>query len=318
LILILGAAIGVALLAGAAFHLNSARSSYNRYVDLALFENGVKINLIGASSFSRNQEAGVIEVGIDADSSEESKSFVRSAYGFLASLSGRTLNVTDATANLFGQSRSVYVASPSRSLQNGVDDFVQKLRNSAQQTFPNERAGEFWAYLSSTVGKFNGAPFFFNSEFAGIDFDNVIKNATQHRLANTKIEHSVVYVNTPFLEGRSASENQMFTNYVALQEIFQDYNLASDVNDPEFKLKTILYDHDEALGNLTGAQRRDELRKNAATGLCLFDVMLTKQLGQNAGNAPAPVGIIAFLSLQVSAYYHRWSGDDDLFDRRCW
>lgn len=308
----------MALLAGAAFYINSARSSYNRYVDLALFENGVKINLIGVSSFSRDDEANLVDIGIDADSSAESKSFVRSAYGFLASLSGRTLEVNDTTVNLFGQHRSVYVASPSRGLQGGVEDFVQKLQDSARQKFPNMRAGAFWAYLSSTVGKFNGTPFFFNSEFADIDFDNLIRNAAQHRLANTKVEHSVVYVNTPFLEGRSASENQRFTNYVALQEIFQEYNLASDVNDPEFRLKTILYDHDEVLGNLTGAQRRDELRKNAATGLCLFDVMLTEQLGQSAGNNPAAIGILSFLKLQVSAYHHRWSGDDDLFDERCW
>lgn len=305
-------------MAGAAFYISSARASYNRYVDLALFENGVKINLIGVSAFSRDDEADLIDLGIDSDSSVESKSFIRSAYGFLASLSGRTLDVTETTGNLFGQHRSVYVAPPSRSLQDGVEDFVQKLQDSARQTFPNTRAGAFWAYLSSTIGKFNGTPFFFNSEFADIDFDNVIRNAAQHRLANTKVEHSVVYVNTPFLEGRSASENQRFTNYVALQEIFQEYNLASDINEPEFKLKTILYDHDEALGNLTGAQRRDELRKHAATGLCLFDVMLTEQLGQSVGNNPAPVGIVTFLKLQVSAYYHRWSGDNDLFDERCW
>lgn len=304
--------------AAAAVHLASVRSSYNRFVDRALFENGVQINMIASSVFSRDDAPHVVRVGINGDSSAQSKTFVRSAYGFLADLSGRTADLTEDAGDLFGQDRFVYVASPSRPLESGVDDFVSNLQDTVRQAYPNERAAAFWAYLSATLGNFNGTPFFFNSEFADIDFDDVIRNGAAHRLADTKIERSVVYVNTPFLEGLSAPQNQRFTNSVTLQEIFQEYNLAADVNDPEFKLKTILYDHDEALGDLTGAARRDELQKNAASGLCPFDVMLTRQIGRSGGSNPAPVGLFGFLKLQMSAYYHRWGSNDDLFEERCW
>jgi hypothetical protein len=317
-ILAISAVIGAVFVAVAAVHLSSVRSSYNRFVDRALFENGVQINMIASSAFSREEASQVIRVGINGDASAESKTLVRSAYGFLGNLSGRTVDLAEDAGNMFGQDRFVYVASPSRTLDSGVNDFVSKLQGTVSQVYPNERAEAFWAYLSATLRNFNGTPFFFNSEFAKIDFDNVIRNGAAHRLADTKIERSVVYVNTPFLKGLSAPQNQRFTNSVTLQEIFQEYNLAADVNDPEFKLKTILYDHDEALGNLTGAARRNELQKNAASGLCPFDVMLTRQIGESGGSNPAPVGLFGFLKLQMSAYYHRWGSNDDLFDERCW
>lgn len=157
---------------------------------------------------------------------------------------------------------------------------------------------------------FNGTSFFFNSEFSKIDFDKVISTGAPHRLENTQIEKSVVYVNAP--------QSQSFSNYVALQEIFQEYNMAADVNDPEFRLKSILHDHDDQLGSLTGSQRMDELQKNAAMGLCPFDVMLTMQLRKSEGSNPSPVGLPEFALLKLRSYYSYWTARSDLFDDRCW
>lgn len=302
----------------AVVHLESTRTLYNRFVDLALYEHGVQINMIASSTFSRDEAPDVIQVGINSDASADSISFVRSAYSLIGDLYGREADVTEVNGDLFEQKRSVYVASPVRTAQSSMDDFIGKLQATLSHVYPNERATDLWNYLSSTLGNFNGTPLFFNPEFAEIDFQNVIRNRASHRLTDTKIERSMIYVNTPFREDQSAPQNQRFTNYVALQEIFQDYNLAADVNDPELKLRTVLYDHDDALGNLTGAVRRAELEKNAAIGLCPFDIMLTRQIALNGHDNPTPVGLFEFFTLKMSAYYHRLGHNDDLFDERCW
>lgn len=290
---------------------NSARESYNRFVDKALFENGVKINLIGTSKFSRDDSDKTIKFGINPSATSQSKDYVRDIYSFLGSIDGRSVSVTEQATDIFDGTRYVYIGTTADASahKNGAE-FVGILKKSSGKVFPNSRSEEFWSYLLTSLPAFNGTPLFFNSEFARIDFNSVIKNSAPHKLENTRIEKSVVFVNVP--------DSQNFSNYVALQEIFQEYNLASDINDPEFKLKSILYDHDDQLGSLTGTQRRDELQKNASMGLCPFDVMLTKQLRQSGGNNPRPAGSLEFAFLLFTAHYYHWKSQLNIFDDRCW
>ncbi|WHA43232.1 hypothetical protein [Agrobacterium larrymoorei] len=307
----MSAAIGATvLLVALSLHVETQRASYNRFVDKALFEHGVKINLIGTSNFSRQEDGKTLEVGINPDATPASKNYVHAAYSFLGQFGGHTVELTQRIDNFFETSRYVYVSPQNMPLQQSAELFLNHLRSSSQLAYVGNLSGEFWSYLNATLPGFNGTSFYFNSEFSNIDFDRVIKTGAPHKLENTRIEKSVVYVNAP--------QSQSFSNYVALQEIFQEYNMAADVNDPEFRLASILYDHDDQLGTLTGSQRLDELQKNAAMGLCPFDVMLTMQLQKSKGSNPSPAGLTEFALLNMRSYYSYWTSRSDLFDDRCW
>lgn len=164
---------------------------------------------------------------------------------------------------------------------------------------------------------FFGTPLFFNAEFSSIDYEAAILRGVKHPLRNRKIEKTAIYVNVPRIDGLSTNESERLAKYITIQEIFQEYNLASDVSDQRFKMKTILYDHDEVLGDSTGVRRLAELHQNAAAGLCLYDVMLTSQLYKE-GNQLKAVGPVAYLKLYAQAYWYRLTSSSGLFDGRCW
>lgn len=299
-----------ALLVNLFLQIEAQKASYDRFVEKAIFEHGVKINLIGTSRFSRKKYGETIEVAINPDATLMSKNYVYSAYSFLGTLSGRTIKLTEQVGKFFESDIYVYITPLNVSPLKGSETFKENLVDSIRLAYSKSPSDELLSYINFILPIFYGTFFFFNSEFSDIDFDNVIKYRTAHKLANTQIDKSVVYINAP--------ESQSFSNYVAIQEIFQEYNMAADVNDPEFRLKSILYDHDEILGTLTGPERIVELQKNAAMGLCPFDVMLAIQLQKSDGANPSPAWLAEFALLKARSYYYYWTTRSDLFDVRCW
>ena len=299
---------------------SSKRNEYNSLVDKALYENGVMINYIATSKFSRDDSAPEFKVAIDDKIPEVYAHYIQSVYKFLARVSGRTVVFYIVSGDVFKQSdRYVYIGRENYFYNHNVEQnpFVSKMKDSIQREFPNSNDKIFWEELNARLGAFFGTPLFFNTEFSSIDYDAVILRGAKHFLENNRIEKTAIYVNIPHIAGLDTAEIDSFTKYISIQEIFQEYNLASDISDKTFSLKTILYDHDIELKDSTGALRLAELHQNAAAGLCLYDVMLTSQLYKEK-NKLKSAGPIGYLKLYAEAYWYRFTSSSGLFDSRCW
>ncbi|CAN7341608.1 hypothetical protein LJR235_001875 [Pararhizobium sp. LjRoot235] len=280
------------------------------------------INYIATSKFSRDDSASEFKVAIDASIPGVYSQYIQSAYEFLARVSGRAVvfDIVSTAGDVFSRNdRYIYIGREDYYYNHNIkqNPFVSKLKSSINREFPNGKDRIFWEDLNARLGIFFGTPLFFNAEFSSIDYDAVILRGAKHLLDNKRIEKTAVYVNIPKLDGLNTTEIDAFTKYISIQEIFQEYNLASDIADEALKLKTILYDHDVVLKDSTGALRLAELHRNAAAGLCLYDVMLTSQL-YNEGSGLKPIGALSYLKMYMEAYWYRLTSSADLFDSRCW
>lgn len=172
------------------------------------------------------------------------------------------------------------------------------------------------------MDKFDGRPLFFNSEYKDINYNEIISTGEKRRLSNKKVEKGVVFVSVNLPDSLDAAELNKYNKYLITQEAFQEFNLASDVSDIRFKLRTILYDYDDELGSEVGKERIVTRTENAASGLCLYDVIMTKHLSEIAPDSlsvsSAKVGFFDYVRLYIFSYYQAISAPMELFDRRCW
>ncbi|WP_157814291.1 hypothetical protein [Rhizobium sullae] len=301
---------------------NDKRLEYNAFLDKALYEYGVLINYIYTSKFSRDDRASEFRVAIDDAVPEAFARHIRVVYEFLAKVSGRSVGFDVVSDNVFDQSdHYVYVGREpvSANPHSQQNPFVEKLGPSLERLFPNKSHDLFWKYQNASLGQFDGTPLFFNSEFASIDYDAVINGNRKYRPENTDIEKTAVYINIPQMEGASPAEMEKFIKYVTTQEIYQEYNLAADMFDHRFRLQTILYDYDDELGDLVGAERMRQRNKNVSLGLCPYDVMLTYHLYRGEhGNSPEALDMVAFIDLYAKAYWYYLTYPSELFDSKCW
>jgi len=320
--------MGLAVAAIAATWLAAAfavekQQEYNGFFDKALYEYGVLINYIYTSKFNRHDDrASEFRVSIDDAVPAAVARHIRAAYTFLARVSGRAVIFDVGTKNVFDQSdRYVYVGRQAAGANPHAQQnpFVQKLSLSLERIFPNKTHDLFWKYQTASLTRFFGTPLLFNSEFASIDYKSVINERKTYDLKNTNIEKTAIYVNVPEIHGLKESELNEFIRYITIQEIFQEYNLAADVFSDGFKVKTILYDHDNILGQLNGAERIREQRRNVALGYCPYDVILTAQLYESGNEiSPVPLGTLKFLYMYTKAYWYYFTSASELFDNRCW
>ncbi|OCO98235.1 hypothetical protein BC374_11230 [Ensifer sp. LC13] len=316
--LVAGLATLVAL--GSAGYGTHQRGDYNKYVDLAINEHGPNINFVYVPQFFRD-EPGHFSVAIDADMPRKYSDYVRSVYAFLARVSNRTVDFEMVSAGaLMKADRFVYVGSdPS----NDVDPhtfqspFAAKLRSSLSRIYPNENDEIYWSILNLYLPGYYGRPLFFNSDFATMDFKRAQSEKT-YSLKSNRIEKAAVYVNVPPIPDAPEQDVERFTKFIIIQEIFQEYNVAPDINGSDFQLKTILNDNDGALLDTRGVETMRGAYNTASSALCPYDVMLTSQLHARPNANPEPVGLLTYLGLYAQAYWYRFTSPSDLFDDRCW
>lgn len=321
---LIGSAVAVVAAAGFAFtYALDVQRDYNAFLDKALYENGVLINYIYTSKFGRSADrASEFRVAIDDGVPESYARHIRLAYEFLAEVSGRSVTFDVVSNDVFDRSdRYVYVGKVANDADPHAQSnpFVDRLSSSLEKLYPNKSHDLFWDYQNASLGQFYGTPLFFNSEFGSIDYNAVINGREKHQLKNADIEKNAIYINVPTPEGFSDQDVNEYTNYVILQEIYQEYNLASDVSDGSYRLKSILYDHDDALDEITGSERIRIAKDNASRGLCPYDVILVSQLYHSEdGNSPRFLGVVGFSYMYMKAYWYRMTYPSVLFDSRCW
>lgn len=311
----------VVLLAAASVgYVASQRHDYNEYVDTALNEYGPYINFIYAVPFSRD-ETERFNVSIDSSMSETYSDYIQTVYSFLAKVSNRAVNFELVSTDVLNKSdRFVFVGNDR--IQ-GINphtyrsSFAEKLQQSISQIYQNPKDDVYWKILNMSLIGYYGRPLFFNSDFATMDFE-LAEREKKYELKSKKIEKAAVYINVPPADGATQSEIDRFTKFLILQEIFQEYNLAADIADNRFQLRTILYDNDEAWLNSSGAEAMRGLAQTASSALCPYDVMLVSQLHASPDSPPRSVGWRRYLSLYAQAYWYRYTSSSDLFDDRCW
>lgn len=314
------AGLAVILTLGGAGYGARQRGNYNKYVDLAINEHGPNINFVYVPQFFRDEPAH-FAVAIDADMQRKYSDYVRVVYEFLAKVSNRSVEFEMVSTNaLIAADRFVYVGNDPINDDNPhsfESPFTDKLRHSIKEIYPNKPDETYWKILNLYLPEYYGRPLFFNSDFATMDFRRA-EREKKYELKNNRIEKAAIYVNIPPVPDAPQEEVERFTKFIIIQEIFQEYNVAPDINDQEFQLKTILYDNDGALLDTHGVETMRGAYSTASSASCLHDVMLTSQLHARPNANPEPVDLLTYLGLFAQAYWYRFTSPSELFDDRCW
>ena len=100
-----------------------------------------------------------------------------------------------------------------------------------------------------------------------------------------QIQSSVIYINIPHIFNLDSATLQDFRNYVLLQETFQEFVVASDVELDSYLGITILNDRDYLLGNLKGKERIENIMKLASPKLCFLDVLMAMTMANKLSYA---------------------------------
>lgn len=138
---------------------SSKRNEYNSLVDKALYENGVMINYIATSKFSRDDSASEFKVAIDASIPGVYSQYIQSAYEFLARVSGRAVvfDIVSTAGDVFSRNdRYIYIGREDYYYNHNIkqNPFVSKLKSSINREFPNGKDRIFWEDLNARLGIF--------------------------------------------------------------------------------------------------------------------------------------------------------------------
>ena len=200
--------------------------------------------------------------------------------------------------------------------------FVARLRPWIKSYFRNDTDDALWRKLDGNRLDFEGQPLFFNYEYEYVDFGKLLNERQPFLLELTTISRSAIYVSAAPPAGVTADDFRSYVKSAIVQEAFQEFNLMSDVNDRRFQLRSILYDHDFEMYDLTGAARTRERVANASTGLCPLDVAATIYLSEFYGDPieerEIGISLLDFVRCFSLSYFYYFSSGPEIFDLRCW
>jgi hypothetical protein len=330
--------------------LSNKRDEYRSFLEEVYSSGGVKVNLLktGEYPFPPADRGQPIRVAIDNAVAHADADRIKSIYRFLGSIVGSRVDFRTAGSDYrFDDDIYVYVggiSSTQKYVPRKIADFVEKLKSAIKSIYNNEGDDVLWQrILYSSLEQTNGAVFFFNNEYTDIDYHNIIRmdNAEMDRRPNivdTNIitryidysvnnpnpEKTVIFISNQNRQKIHSDVFSSFLSYVIIQEIYQGFSLGNDISSQKFKLKTLLYDHDEAIAasRIWGVEAIAAKKENAAQGLCLLDVMYLKNLSElNEENFRWNLftgGVLTFGRLYLSSYMNYLFGPKELFDPRCW
>ncbi len=295
-------------------------------IDRSMFQYGITINSVSTRQARSHVDVRPSKIVVDSDTALEFVEQVKLFYQFITQITGIETQVSVAplvpTLEVNKYFYAGYSARAADNFEGYKSEFVARLRSWIKSFFKNDTDDILWRRLDDNRTVFEGQPLFFNYEYEYVDYGKLIGARQPFILQSTAISRSAIFVSAAPIEGLSADDLRSYVKSFIVQEAFQEFNLMSDVSDRRFQLRSILYDHDFKLGDLTGAARVRERVKNASTGLCPLDVAATIYLadfyGTPINESSARVGLLNFIRCYALSYWHYYTSEADLFDSRCW
>lgn len=264
-------------------------SLYNDLTYLSTEKYGVLINYIHSNSYATRDTNRPLKVYVDEAVSSDDYRTLTDIYSLYADLSGQEIEVSRFDiGHTEGYSTYIIVnkniSDPDISHQ-FARRAVEKVRSYLESVYSENPTGHlFFSNLFNVLLTRYGAPFFFNDEFPKIDYAAAIAGA-MIPINNSTIQSSVIYINIPHIFNIDSKTLQDFRNYVLLQETFQEFVVASDVELDSYLGITILNDRDYLLGSLKGKERIENIMKFASPKLCFLDVLMAMTMANKLSYA---------------------------------